>query len=393
MSTRHNIILTGLAALVVAGLVTYRAGAAPKASKASGGPSAVQVDVATVINRPIIDWHEYSGRLQAVDNVQIRPQVSGTITAVRFKDGALVKKGDVLFIIDPRPYVAAVDRARADVVAAQASVAYTASDERRGQRLLAENAIARRDVEAKRNAAREAAAKLQAAKATLESAELDLEHTKITAPISGRASRANVTVGNVVSASAAPALTSLVSVSHLYAAFDMDERGFLTVSAELRAPGAQAPMVQLRLADEKGYPHKGKLVFIDNQLNPSSGTILARALFNNPDGALVPGLYARLRVEEGAQHPAVLIDQTAIGTDQDKRFVLLVDAKNHVQYRQVRLGGQYDGLQIIDKGLAPGDRIVVNGLQRVRPGMSVAPHIVAMAAPPALAVADIDGNS
>lgn len=392
MSSRQRIILTSLAALAVAGLVTYRmdAGATPGAPKA---PSAVQVDVATVINRPIVDWHDYSGRLQAVDSVQIRPQVSGTITEVRFKDGALVKKGDVLFVIDPRPYAAAVDKARAELAAAKARAAYTASDEKRGQRLLTENAIARRDFEAKRNAAREAAANLQAARASLESAELDLEHTKIIAPIAGRVSRANVTVGNVVSASAATALTSLVSVSHLYAAFDMDEHSFLTVSAALRTPGARRPAVQLGLAGEKGYPHHGKLVFIDNQLDPSSGTILARALFSNPGDTLVPGLYAHLRVEEGPEHPAILIDQAAVGTDQDKRFVLLVDAKNHIQYRQVQLSGQYDGLQVIAKGLAPGDRIVVNGLQRVRPGMTVAPHAVAMAATPTLAAAGTEGNS
>lgn len=392
MSSRHGIILAGVAALVAAGLITLRmdAGAVPRPAAAT---AAAQVDVATVIDRPIIDWHTYSGRLQAVDSVQIRPQVSGTITEVRFKDGALVRKGDVLFVIDPRPYTAAVDKARAELAAAKARVAYTASDEQRGQRLLAENAIARRDAEAKRNAAREAAANLQAAAATLESAELDLEHTRITAPIAGRVSRANVTVGNVVSASAAPALTSLVSVSHLYAAFDMDERSFLAVSGMLRTRGAQPPMVQLGLVDEKGYPHQGRLVFIDNQIDTSSGTALARALFDNPDGALVPGLYAHIRVEEGPEHPAILIDQTAIGTDQDKRFVLLVDASNHVQYRQVSLGGRYDNLQVISQGLKPGDRIVVNGLQRVRPGMTVAPHMVAMAPAPVVASADTDGNS
>jgi len=389
VSSRNRTALAIVAALALAAtLVALRVNANVSNEKSSAAPRAPQVDVATVVDRPIIDWHDYSGRLEAVENVAIRPQVSGTITAVHFKDGSLVKKGQVLFTIDPRPYAAAVDKAKAELAAARARAAYTASDEKRGQRLLADNAIAKRDFEEKRNAAREAAANLDAARAALESAQLDLEHTRITAPIPGRVSRANVTAGNVVAVDAGSApLTTLVSVAQVYASFDMDERSYLAVSRRIRAPGAPGLTVQLGLADETGYPHTGRLSSIDNRLDASSGTIRARALFDNPGGILVPGLYAHVRVARGPAHPAILVARQAVGTDQDKRFVLVVDAANKVAYRQVQIGGLYDGLQIIDGGLRPGERIVVNGLQRVRPGMTVAPDMVAMAPTPALASA------
>lgn len=359
------------------GVAFYSSTGANQAVAAVAPSPAVAVDVATVQSRSITDWHDYSGRLEAVDRVEIRPLVSGTITAVHFTDGSLVRKGDVLFTIDPRPYQAAVDRARAELAAAQARVAYAAADLARGKRLLADNAIARRDYEEKRNTSRVAAADLQAAKAVLESADLDLEHTRIIAPIAGRVSRAEVTMGNVVAAGAESVpLTSLVSVAHMYASFDVDEQSFLKFVSSARGNvGVQVPVL-LGLANEKGYPRHGRIASIDNRLDVSSGTIRVRAVFDNADGALVPGLYARIRLGDGAPHAAVLIDEKAIGTDQDKRFVVVVDDDNKTAYREVRLGSSRDGLTVVETGLKAGERIVVNGLQRIRPGDPITPRAV-----------------
>lgn len=367
-----------VAAFAVGGAaVLYSSMGSGNAVAAAGPKSATTVDVATVQSRTITDWHDYSGRLEAVDRVEIRPLVSGTLTAVHFTDGSLVHKGDVLFTIDPRPYQAAVDQARAQLAAAQARVAYTAADLARGKRLLADNAIARRDYEEKRNASSVAAADLQAAKAVLESASLDLEHTRIIAPISGRVSRAEVTVGNVVAAGAdSVPLTSLVSVARMYASFDVDEQSFLAFVNPARGQGGAQIPILLGLANEKGYSRHGRIASIDNRLDVSSGTIRVRAVFDNADGALVPGLYARIRVGGGSPHAAVLVDEKAIGTDQDKRFVVVVDAHNKTAYREVRLGSGEDGWRVVETGLKAGERIVVNGLQRIRPGDPITPRVV-----------------
>ncbi|WP_353151959.1 efflux RND transporter periplasmic adaptor subunit [Pollutimonas bauzanensis] len=357
---------------------------------------AVSVDVATVATQKITDWHEYSGRLEAIDQVEIRSLVSGTLTAVHFTDGSLVEKGDELFTIDPRPYQAALDHATALVAAAQARVAYTSSDLARAGRLLAGNAIAKRDYEEKRNASRGAVADLQAAKATLASASLDLEHTRIVAPIAGRVSRAEVTPGNVIAAGANSApLTSLVSVSHMYASFEVDEQSFLKFVGPSSASGSERTPVFLGLANEEGYPRPGKLASVDNRLDTSSGTIRVRAVFDNPGGKLVPGLYARIRLGGGAPHDAVLVDEKAIGTDQNKRFVVVVNDDNKTAYREVRLGASQDGGRVVQAGLKAGERIVVNGLQRIRPGDVVTPQptpALATGAPAKLAVSDAVSN-
>lgn len=341
-------------------------------------PPAAAVDVAEVVARQIVDWQQYSGRIEAVDKVDIRPLVSGTLTAVHFKDGALVKKGDPLFTIDPRPYAAEVARAQAQLTGAEARASYTATDLARGERLLADNAIARRDYEEKQNAAREAAANLQAAQAALRTAKLNLDYTQITAPVSGRISRAEVTVGNIVSVgSTTPPLTTLVSVAKIYAAFDVDEQSFLKYVNPARSKGEQVP-VYLGLANEDSASREGKVGSIDNRLDTSSGTIRVRAVFDNADGQLIPGLYARIRLGGGTPHPAVLIDEKAVGTDQDKRFVLVLDKNNHAAYREVHLGSTQDGLRVVESGLKSGERIVVNGLQRIRPGNTVNPNVVPM---------------
>lgn len=344
------------------------------------------MDVAEVVARKVVDWQSYSGRLEAVDRVEIRPLVSGTLTAVHFKDGTVVRKGDALFTIDPRPYAAEVARAQAQVAAAEARAAYTASDQARAQRLLADNAIARRDAEEKQNAAREAAASLLAAQAALETAKLNLGYTHITAPVAGQMSRAEVTVGNVVAAGAGSApLSTLVSVSRIYASFDVDEQSFLKYVNRARAgqitgKGGAASQVPafLGLSNEDGYPRQGRVSSVDNRVNTSSGTVRVRAEFDNADGLLLPGLYARIRLGGGTPHEALLIDEKAVGTDQDKRFVMVVDASGKAIYREVRLGAAQEGLRVVESGLKTGERIVVNGLQRVRPGDPVAPNLVPM---------------
>lgn len=360
---RFSALALAIALAAAGGYAVFGPGAQTAAHAQQAAPAA-PVDVAPVISRPIVDWQRYSGRLEAIDRVDIRPLVSGTLTQVHFKDGALVKKGDLLFTIDPRPYEAEVERA-------EASAAYTASDLARAKRLLAENAIARRDYDQKESDARAAAA-------ALKTARINLGYTRIVAPIDGRVSRAEVTPGNVVSAGASSAvLTTIVSVARMYASFNVDEQTFLRYVDRSRAQGTPVP-VQMGLADEKGYPRTGVVASVDNRLDPSSGTIRVRAVFDNRDGLMLPGLYARVRLGGSAPHEAVLVDEKAIGTDQDKRYVLVLDKANHADYRAVQLGASVGALRVVTHGLAAGERIVVGGLQRVRPGDVVAPNLVSM---------------
>lgn len=338
---------------------------------------AATVDISNVISKTITDWQEYSGRLEAIDQVDIRPQVSGKLIAVHFKDGSLVRKGELLFTIDPRPFEAELNRAQAQLASAEAQVTYTGSNLSRIQRLIQSNAVSRQELDLAENDARSASANLQAARAAVQSARLNLEYTRITAPVSGRISRAEVTVGNVVSAgNGAQVLTSLVSVSRLYASFDVDEQTYLKYISNQRN-STQVP-VYMGLANETGFSREGVINSIDNNLDTTSGTIRVRATFDNPNGVLLPGLYARIRLGGGQPRSAILISPTAVGVDQDKRFVVVVDAKNQTAYREVKLGTQQDGLQIVNSGLQAGDRIVVNGLQRIRPGDPVTPHLVPM---------------
>lgn len=363
----------GAAAVGTYGLVS-NAGASQQPAAA---PAATPVDVAPVLAKNVAEWDEFSGRIEAVERVEVRPLVSGTVTAVHFKDGSIVKKGDPLFTIDPRPYAAEVARTQAALTAAKSRVAYTTSELERAQKLVADNAIARREFEEKENAAREAQANLQGAAAALEAAKLNLEYTHIVAPVSGRVSRAEITVGNVVSAGgAAPVLTTLVSVSPMYVAFDADEQSYLRYSAQA-AKGTKTP-VYIGLANEDGYTREGFIQSVDNRLDVRSGTIRVRATLDNADGRLTPGLYARVRMSTGAPHDAILISDKAIGTDQDKKFVLVLDAANKTSYRAVTLGASVDGLRVVKSGLKAGERIVVNGIQRVRPGDAVAPNVVTM---------------
>jgi multidrug efflux system membrane fusion protein len=349
-------------------------------------PAATPVSVATVTQADVATWDEFSGRLEAVERVDLRSRVAGTVLSVHFREGALVKKGDLLVTIDPASYAADVERAEAQVVAAEARQSFTRSELDRAQRLLDERAIAQREHDERANAHREAQANLRAAQAALQSARLNLSWTQVRAPVGGRAGKVEVTVGNLVSAGAgAPVLTTLVSVSPIYASFDADEQ---VVTRALRdLPGAGRTQidripVQMGTAADDDTPLVGRLQWVDNQVDARSGTVRVRAQFDNKDGMLMPGQFARLRMGQVKSAPALLVNERAVGTDQDKKFVIVVDAENKAQWRQVQLGAHVNGLRIVTQGLQPGERVVVNGLQRVRPGTVVEPQPVAMDARP-----------
>ncbi|MFT4436536.1 efflux RND transporter periplasmic adaptor subunit [Caballeronia sp. 15715] len=365
--------------LIAAGAIGIYRGSGSLVMSTATAANAVpltEIDAALVLTQSITDYQTYSGRLEAIDKVEVRPLVSGTIVAVHFKDGALVKKGDSLITIDPRPFVAEVDRADAQLAAALARNGYASTDAARAQRLLTDNAIAKRDYDLAQNAAHEASAEVKAAQAALETAKINLAYTNIVAPVSGRVSRAELTVGNIVSTGASsPLLTTLVSVTPIYASFDVDEQTYLKY---LSHDSQRAVPVSLGLANETGFSREGRVESVDNRLDTNSGTIRVRANFENKDGALLPGLYARVKVGGGAPHRAILIDDAAVGTDQDKKFVMVVDKNNKVQYREVVLGTEHDGLRVIEKGLQPNERIVLSGLQRVHPNDSVKANMVPM---------------
>jgi len=368
---------TVLLAALAYGLSGLRhSGAAEK--PAAEAPAAVPVTVAAVERREVTPYDEFSGRLEAVDRVQVRPRVAGAIQSAHFTEGALVHAGDLLVTIDPAPYEAEVDRAQAQLAAAQARRDNAATEAERSQRLWAEHAIAQRELDERLNARRTAEADVRAAQAALQLARLNLGYTQVRAPVSGRAGRLEVTPGNLVAAGpTAPVLTTIVSVSPIYASFDADEgvveRALREVPSVGPRPAIERIPVQIE-TDEDGTLLRGRLQLIDNHVNASSGTVRVRGVFDNPDGRLIPGQFVRVRLGHATSEKAVLVSESAVGTDQSKRFVLVVGPDNKVAYREVTLGPAVDGLRIVSAGLEPGERIVVNGLQRVRPGSLVAPQ-------------------
>jgi multidrug efflux system membrane fusion protein len=378
--------VTGITAAVAIacaalGLPSFKAEANAPAADA---PRATPVSVATVATTDVNTWDEFSGRLEAVERVDVRSRVAGAVQAAHFREGSLVKQGDLLITIDPAPYAAEVERAEAQVASAQARVSFTRSEQERARRLWEEKAIAQRELDERVNAGREAEANLRAAQASLQSARLNLGYTQVRAPVAGRIGKIEVTVGNLVAAGpGAPVLTTLVSVSPIYASFDADEQ--VVVKALKDLPGgasARAKLegipVQMGTAGLEGTPYEGKLQLIDNQVDARSGTVRVRAAFDNKDGALIPGQFARIRMGQSRSESAVLVNERAVGTDQNKKFVMVVDADNKTVYREVTLGASVNGLRVVTKGLKAGERIVVNGLQHVRPGALVAPQPVTM---------------
>jgi len=344
---------------------------------------AVPVSVAAVEPKATVAWDEFSGRLEAIERVDVRSRVAGAVQVVHFREGALVKQGDLLVTIDPDPYRAEVDRLQAQVVAAEARLSFTKGEVDRGQPLLDSRVVSPRDFDQRTNAYREADANLRAAKAALQASQLNLGYTEVRAPVSGRVGRLEITVGNLVAAGpGAPVLTTLVSVNPIYASFNADEDVVMRALRSFDRDGAgeaqieQIP-VQITTASQQ-EPIHGRLQLIDNQVDARSGTVRVRAVFENPDGRLMPGQFVRLRMAGAKAAPLLAVSERAIGTDQNKKFVIVVDQSNVAAYREVALGAFVDGLRVVTSGLAAGVRIVFNGLQRVRPGALVAPEAVTM---------------
>lgn len=380
MRTRRLVIsgTIGLAGLSLAALTLSRAEEKPPAA-----PPLQAVTVAPVPQREIAEWDEFTGRLEAVDQVEIRPRVSGYIQRVTFTEGREVRKGEVLFQIDPRPYQAELARAEAELERARSAAALAASDVRRADKLVQAQAISREEYDSRTSAEAQGGASVKAAAAAVETARLNLEWTHVRSPISGRVSNALVTEGNLVQTSPATLLTTVVSLDPMYVYFDSDEQTYLRYAGQAKSAGsnwrtARLP-VYLGLANETGYPHEGRLDFVDNQVDPNTGTIRTRAVFSNKSRALTPGLFARVKLVGTHKKQVLLVRDAAIGTDQDRKFVLVVGSGDTLAYRPVVLGRLADGLRIIESGVQPGERVVVNGLMRVRPGMKVAPTLASMA--------------
>src|SRR4051794_19934376 len=342
------------------------------------------VTVAPVPEREIAEWDEFTGRLQAVDQVEIRARVSGYIQQVSFTEGREVRKGEVLFEIDPRPYQAELARAEAELERAKSAAALAASDVQRAQTLVKAQAISREEYDSRTSAEAQGGAGVKAAEAAVQTARLNLDWTRVRSPINGRVSNALVTSGNLVQAGPpATLLTTVVSLDPMYVYFDSDEQTYLRYAGRARHGSnwrtAKLP-VYLGLANEDGFPHEGQLDFVDNQIDPNTGTIRTRAVFSNKSRALTPGLFARVKLVGEHTRKALLVRDAAIGTDQDRKFVLVVGQGDTLAYRPVVPGRLVDGLRIIDSGLQPGEHVVVNGLMRVRPGMKVAPQLAEMTA-------------
>lgn len=344
-------------------------------------PPAPSVTVASVEAKQLVEWDEFTGRVEAVDSVEVRPRVSGYIQEIKFQSGQLVKKGDVLVRIDPRWHQADFDRRQAEAEQARVRLENAKREADRAGQLLANKAISTEEADTRQSRFQEAKAGLLAAEAGRDSAKLDLDYTEVRSPINGRVSRALLTEGNYVNgvAGAATLLTTIVSVDPVYVYADVDENSLLkfnelVAAKKFETNGDGKIPVQLQLADEPEFPHLGFIESFDNRLSPETGSILMRAVFPNADGRIVPGLFARIRVPLSERHSVFLVEERSIGTDQAQKFVLRLTSTNTVEYRPVALGPLIDGKRIVRSGLEGNEKIVVNGLARVRPGMPVSPQ-------------------
>ncbi|EGM71250.1 RND multidrug efflux membrane fusion protein MexE [Shewanella sp. HN-41] len=368
-------MLTAIAAVVLSACGEQTAQQGP-------APSAPKVDVAQVLHERVTEWDEFTGRLQAPESVVLVPRVSGYIESVDFKEGALVKKGDVLFRIDASVFEAEVARLKADLASALSAEQLATNDLERARKLFAQKAVSAELLDTRESNKRQTTAAVASVKAALLRAELDLDYTQVRAPIDGRVSYANVTAGNYVTAGQS-VLTSLVSTASMYAYFDVDEQTYLkyvklTAQKKRNDPRAGDNPVYMALANERDYQRVGMVDFVDNAMDKQTGTIRVRASFNNEDNSLLPGLFARLRTAGSGAYESILIDDKAVGTDLNNKFVLVVGADGLVEYRGVTLGEKVQGLRIVTQGLEAEDKIVVNGMQRVRPKMQIEPHMVDM---------------
>jgi RND family efflux transporter MFP subunit len=359
-------------AILVLGFTLFGACAQPVQGSAPPSLNRPKVSVATPIETNVTEFSEHTGRAEARGSVEIRARASGYLTQAGFHEGDLVKKGDLLFVIDTRPYRNALVRAKAELESLRADRELAQRNADRAQHLLETDAISQREWDSQNALVHTLAARADVATAAVAEAELDLEYAYVRSPIDGRVGRILVTPGNLVGPSTAMPLTTVVSVDPLYVYIDLDEAHALRIG---RAAGAQA---HVGFAGEEGHPHEAALDFFDNHVDPSTGTLKARAVVNNRDGRLTDGMFARVQLSEGAAHPVVLISDRAIATDQDRRFVWVVGAGDKIAYRAVKLGPIEQGMRVVREGLSASDRVVVRGLQRVRPGVEVLPDAIAM---------------
>lgn len=357
-----------------------------KADVQGGAPQLMEVSVAVVPEREITEWDEYTGRLESVETVEIRPQVSGYLQQVNFEEGRDVRKGDVLFVIDPRPYAAALEQAEAELERTKTAAMLAQTDLERADKLVATRAISQEEFDQRRAALASAQSAVKAAEAAISVARLNLSYTRVTSPINGRVGRAEVTVGNLVSGGLtgqATRLTTVVSLSPMYVYFEAAERDYLKYidlarSGQRPLSREHANPVLMALGNDPEFKHQGYMDFVDNRVDPGTGTLLGRAVFPNPDQFLVPGMFVRVRLVGNNKYVGALINDRAILTDQDRRYVLVVGEGDVLEYRAITPGPMVDGLRAVREGLKPGERIIVNGLQRVRPGMPVKPRMVPM---------------
>jgi membrane fusion protein, multidrug efflux system len=377
---KNQWMLATLVAVAIAGSWVLLHGSNSHAQTPAAAGALPEVTVAQALTRQVSDSAEFTGRLQAVDTVQVQPRVGGFVESVHFQEGALVHKDDVLFQLDPRPYQAEVDRLSANQAQAQAALNLAITNQRRAVMLLAQHAVAQQEADNQDTAEQSARAQLAASTAALASARLNLDFTQVRSPIDGRVSNIRITPGNLVTSS--DVLTSVVTVNPVYVYFDVDEQTWLKLdhlrARAVKAGGDARIEATMGLADEPGFPHEGRLDFVDNQLHIDSGTMRLRAVFDNRDGLYTPGLYARVQLQSGQTRPRLLVDDRAIGTDLGNQFVYVVDKDHKVQYRKVSPGPLFEGLRVIDSGLDANDVVIVNGLQHVRPGVEVNPQKVAM---------------
>ena len=381
MSTKNTVrtfMLGSVAALVLAACGN------PEAADQAQAQAAPLVSVAQVVYERVTEWDEFTGRLQAPQTVNLVPRVSGYIEQIHFSEGALVQKGDLLVQIDPRPFAAEVARLKAELQSAKSASVLADAEYSRAEKLSSQRAISAEVLDSRLARKQQTAATVASVSAALQRAELDLSYTSIRAPISGRVSYAQVTAGNYVNAGQSQ-LTSLVSTDKMYAYFDVDEQTYLKY-ARLAQDGKRADTrdeaanpVYMALASEAGFNHIGHVDFVDNRIDAQTGTIRIRASFANAENDLLPGLFARIRLVGSDSYDGVLIDEKAVGTDLNNKFVLVVNASNQLEYRAITLGEKVNGLRIVTDGLAATDKIVVNGLQRVRPNMQIEPKLVEMA--------------
>ena len=344
------------------------------------------VNAATVVKKSVTEWDEYSGHIEAIESAEIRPRVAGHLNSIHYEEGGMVDKGQLLFTIDSREYKASADAAQADASRAEARVALAEQELKRAESLIGERAISQGELDQRRMEAEQAKADVLAARANLARASLDLGFTRIRAPFSGRAGEAKVKPGNLVAPNET-LLTTVVSVDPVYVTFTGDERAYLRYQDLARSGGRGSSRdtrnpVLVGLADDDGFPHKGEMDFVDNALDPATGTIRARAVLPNPEGIFTPGLFARVRLLGESQKDALLIHEQAVLTDQDRRYVYVIGDQNSAERRDVRLGPHVEGLVVIESGLKAGDKVIINGMRKIFfPGQPVNPHVVPMDQP------------